>query len=165
MKYFNNCHTLDELKKEYRRLAMQNHPDRGGDAEIMKAINNEYEQMHAILQKQHNASADEFHQSTESPNEFIDIINILVKLHGLDIELCGQWLWIGGNTRENKDALKAAGCRWSNNKKLWYWHHEEANRRHYRGSSTMGQIRTKYGSQTITASGETYDHSRCPVAV
>lgn len=25
MKYFMNCHTLDELKKEYRRLAMGNH--------------------------------------------------------------------------------------------------------------------------------------------
>ena len=30
MKYFTNCKTLDELKAEYRRLAMANHPDRGG---------------------------------------------------------------------------------------------------------------------------------------
>ena len=26
MKYFTNCRTLDELKKEYRRLAMIHHP-------------------------------------------------------------------------------------------------------------------------------------------
>ena len=42
MKYFTTCTTLDELKKEYRRLAMANHPDRGGDEATMKAINAEY---------------------------------------------------------------------------------------------------------------------------
>ena len=31
--YFESCKTLDDLKKEYRRLAMMNHPDRGGDLE------------------------------------------------------------------------------------------------------------------------------------
>ena len=49
MRYFNNCNTLDELKKEYRRLAMIHHPDRGGDLETMKTINAEYEQRHAEL--------------------------------------------------------------------------------------------------------------------
>ena len=43
MTYFTNIHTLDELKREYRRLAFANHPDRGGDVETMKAINAEYE--------------------------------------------------------------------------------------------------------------------------
>lgn len=27
MKYFNNCKTLEELRKEYKRLVKQNHPD------------------------------------------------------------------------------------------------------------------------------------------
>ena len=27
MKYFTNCTTLDELKKEFRRLCMTHHPD------------------------------------------------------------------------------------------------------------------------------------------
>ena len=48
MTYFTNIHTLDELKREYRRLAFANHPDRGGDVETMKAINAEYEAMHEI---------------------------------------------------------------------------------------------------------------------
>jgi len=30
--------TLDELKKTYRRLIMQHHPDKGGDAEFAKKI-------------------------------------------------------------------------------------------------------------------------------
>ena len=33
MKYFTSCRTMDELKKEYRRLAMLHHPDHGGDLE------------------------------------------------------------------------------------------------------------------------------------
>lgn len=39
MTYFTNIKTLDELKAAYRRLAMQYHPDMGGDTETMKAIN------------------------------------------------------------------------------------------------------------------------------
>lgn len=38
MKYFTNCRTLDELKKEYRRLSKLHHPDHGGDEATMKAI-------------------------------------------------------------------------------------------------------------------------------
>lgn len=36
--YFNNCRTLDELKKEYRRLTMLHHPDRGGDTATMQPV-------------------------------------------------------------------------------------------------------------------------------
>lgn len=44
MKYFTNCKTVEEAKKLYRRLAMENHPDRGGDLDTMKAINAEYDE-------------------------------------------------------------------------------------------------------------------------
>ena len=47
----------------------------------------------------------------------------------------------------DKVELKAAGCRWSSNKKLWYWRHSEDAHRWHRGRSTIGEIRTKYGSQ------------------
>lgn len=149
MKYFTDCKTLDELKKAYRRLAMIHHPDVGGDTAVMQAINAEYDAMHETLKKAHNQTADEFHQTTETPEEFREIIEKLIVLSGLDIELCGSWLWIGGNTKEHKEELKAAGCRWSNNKKLWYWHHAEEGRRWHKGSKTMNQIRNKYGSETI----------------
>lgn len=160
MKYFTNITTLDDLKKAYRRLAFTNHPDRGGDVATMQAINAEYEQLHELLKNQHNAGADEFHQTTETATEFIQIINVLVRMGGLEIELCGSWLWIGGNTREHRDGLKAAGCRWSNNKKLWYWHHEEAGRKWRKGNTTMQEIRRKYGSQVYTAAGESSKYEK-----
>lgn len=116
MKYFANIKTLDELKAQYRRLAMQYHPDRGGSTEIMQQINAEYERLHERLKAQHNAEADEYHQTTETAAEFIEIINALIKLSGLVVELCGSWLWIGGETKAHKDELKAMGCRWSQKK-------------------------------------------------
>lgn len=154
MKYFADCKTLDELKAEYRRLAKMNHPDHGGDTATMQRINAEYRERFEVLKARHNETADEYHQTTEAPDEFIDIINALLKLDGLEVELCGSWLWIGGNTREHKEALKAAGCRWSSTKKLWYWRHPEDAHGWHRGNKTMNQIRSKYGSQMFRGGAE-----------
>ena len=77
--YFKNCGTLEELKKQYRRLAMKYHPDCGGSTEIMQAINAEHDALFETLKKQHNASADEYHQTTETAAEFRDIIEALLK--------------------------------------------------------------------------------------
>lgn len=148
MKYFAACTTLEELKKEYRRLAMIHHPDHGGDTATMQAINGEYSEAFARLKDQHNAAADEAHQTTETPEEFITIISQLLRFPGLIVELCGSWLWITGDTYAVKDQLKAAGCRWSSSKKAWYWHHPEEGHRWHKGTATMSDIRTKYGSQT-----------------
>ena len=48
MKYFKNITSLAELKKQYRALAIANHPDKGGDTETMQAINAEFD---ALLEK------------------------------------------------------------------------------------------------------------------
>lgn len=58
MKYFTNCKTLDELKKEYRRLAMANHPDRGGDTAVMQAINAEYDAVFPSFRIAYNKTAE-----------------------------------------------------------------------------------------------------------
>ena len=57
MKYFTACTTLDELKKEYRRLAMANHPDHGGDEATMKAINAEYDAVFPAFKLAYNRTA------------------------------------------------------------------------------------------------------------
>lgn len=147
--FFENVNTLDELKKEYRRLVMINHPDHGGDTATMQEINAEYAARFEALKAKHNAEHDESHQTTETPEEFREIIEALLRMDGVEVELCGSWLWIGGNTRAHKEELKAAGCRWSSSKKLWYWRHAEDAHHWHRGRSTIGEIRTKYGSQNF----------------
>ena len=42
MKWFKNIETLEELRKQYRKLAMENHPDKGGQVKDMQEINNVY---------------------------------------------------------------------------------------------------------------------------
>ena len=48
MKHFTNINSLAELKKQYRTLAITNHPDKGGKVEIMQEINSEYDQLYKI---------------------------------------------------------------------------------------------------------------------
>ena len=153
-KYFVNCKTLDELKKVYKHLAQKHHPDVGGDTATMQAINAEYEARFEVLKRSQNEQAAEdttgkTHATTESAGDFITIIDHLLKMDGLEIELCGRWLWIGGETMKHKEELKACGCRWSSTKKLWSWHFQEDGMKWHKGSKTMAQIRSKYGSTTF----------------
>lgn len=157
-KYFVSCRTLDELKKVYKHLAQKHHPDVGGDTRTMQEINAEYEARFEVLKRSQNEQAAEdttgkARATTESAGDFIAIIDHLLKLDGLEIELCGRWLWIGGETKKHKEALKACGCRWSSSKKLWNWHFAEDGDKWHRGSKSMSQIRSKYGSTTFTRSG------------
>ena len=48
MTYFQNIHSLADLKKEYRRLALQHHPDKGGDTAVMQQVNVEFEKLYDV---------------------------------------------------------------------------------------------------------------------
>lgn len=158
MKRFDYCKNLDELKKAYKAAAFANHPDRGGDTATMQEINAEYSAKFEELKNRQNTAAAEdksgkTYATSESAEDFIDIVNHLLKMDGIEIELCGRWLWIGGDTKNHKDELKACGCRWSPNKKLWSWHFaedSEAGYKHRHGRTySMDHIRNKYGSTTF----------------
>lgn len=109
-----NASSVQELKKIYRKAAMANHPDRGGDTEAMKAINATYEKVFEILRTSENKAGEGqegFRPNRERPKAFMDLIEKLVNLHGLTIDIVGTWVWVSGNTLENREALKAAGFR------------------------------------------------------
>lgn len=57
MKYFSGINDLNALKAEYKRLALANHPDRGGDTSVMQEINAEYDAAFARLKVIYNATA------------------------------------------------------------------------------------------------------------
>ncbi len=153
MKYFQNCSTIEELKKEYRRLAQINHPDNGGNPEKMKMINGEYEKAFNRLKDIHNKAADDDttgqkKKMNETAAEYMEVIQKIITLPDIVIELCGSWVWVSGNTYEFKDTFKAAGFRWASKKKMWYWR-SEADATTSRGKMSMQEIRQKYGSEVL----------------
>lgn len=89
-------------------------------------------------------------QNTETPEGFRDIINILIKLDGLEIEICGTWLWLSGNTYIYRDIIKELNFRWNKGKKKWCFYNDiSINNKDVKRSKTMEQIRAKYGSEVI----------------
>ncbi|MDD6648284.1 MAG: molecular chaperone DnaJ [Firmicutes bacterium] len=155
MKYFANIKTLEELKKEYKKLALENHPDRGGDVEVMKAINAEYDIMFNKVKDIHvNAKGETYtKENTEAPSEFKDIIDKLIRMEGLEIEIIGCFIWLSGNTRAHKDNIKALGFKWHSTKKMWYKAPEDYRKRSKKKYS-IEEIRDMYGtSGTFTGKG------------
>ena len=78
MAYFKNIHSLAELKKEYRRLALENHPDKGGSTDVMQQINVEFERLHEIWKNDTtvsaNASGYENDYAGASAKEYTDFV-------------------------------------------------------------------------------------------
>lgn len=49
MKWFNDVRTVEELRKQYRELLKQYHPDNGGNVSVMQEINVEYDRLFDTL--------------------------------------------------------------------------------------------------------------------
>ena len=162
MKYFKDLNSMEAVKKQYRKLAMKYHPDRGGNEEVFKQINNEYEEAMEIAKANETKKAktkkeEDFIKSqyTNSKN-FRNIIDKLIVLEGIEIEITGTWLWLRGNTYKYKEYLKSEfNAQWSKSKKCWFISPEGKNfrkTRGYRGKS-MSSIRNTYGSTKIKSEG------------
>lgn len=154
MKWFNNPKTAEELKKQYKALAVKHHPDMGGSTADMQQINAEYEKLFAKLKDVHQNKDGEFYTAreatTETAAEFIDIIEQLINMDGVQIEICGSWLWLTGNTKAYREDLKKLSFRWSSNKSAWYFHRDGYKKRSRR-SLTLDEIRGFYGSEIVEA--------------
>lgn len=157
-KYFEGCKDLDALKARYRELAKMHHPDLHPEMrdDAMKAINAEYAELSARLSRvssdgRTEATEEEARAAQDVAEAFRAAVYAIIHLDGLNIELCGAWLWVSGDTYKHRDALKAAGYRWASKKHMWYWRPEEAACRHSRSKKSMTEIRCKYGSERIKA--------------
>lgn len=136
----------DSCETAYRRAAMKFHPDRNpAGADMMKACNAAIES----IRKWYADGNDELRPHT-NPSGYGDLLNealnALNGLDGLDIEICGSWIWVGGNTKAHKETIKAAGYKWGRNKSRWYFRPEGYQKRH-KGSWSMDKIRDHHGSE------------------
>src|SRR5262245_29296512 len=69
---------------------------------------------------------------------------------GLDVAVCGKWVWISGNTREVHERLSALGLKFSRGKNKWYWAPANHVFRHRRAGVPYPQIVTRYGESVVT---------------
>lgn len=155
----NNYITLESLKKHYKQLAMLNHPDitKRDTTAIMQVINSEYEHLFPIVQnieiQAKKASATKNNKEykasneTEASNDFINIINQLIKYKNVNIEIVGSWLWVDGATFTIKDLLHKLNFTWSKARKKWYLGELDGNKRYKRTAFEI--LRNKYGSQVF----------------
>ena len=146
MKFFKNIQTIEALKVEYRKLAFLHHPDRGGNVEVMKMVNAEYDE---VLKNLANTANEEVNEMEFAEN-FKEVIDRLMKCDGLEIEICGSWLWVTGATKLYVDLFKELGFRWRSKKLAWSL--GDSAKKH-KGETSMDQIRGTYGSQIIKSSG------------
>ena len=153
MEYFTGLKTVEQIKKLYRKLAMENHPDRGGDNEIMKVINGCYHLALKMLDGQESKSEDgrrtwTYTYCQEKEQEIIDKIEELIAAglsDGSEILLIGFWVWITGTDKKlDYDKLMEAGCKWHSKRRCWYWRQEKS-KRGYRSHGSLNELAYKYG--------------------
>lgn len=155
MKYFKNCLTLDEAKAQYKKLVFQLHPDKGGDTATFQDMQNEFEAFQPGSLKYENEMKDHV------PAEFMHIINELVNLPCITIEVCGNWIWLSGDTKPVKDQIKSIETGdsyrrgWSKNKSQWYFS-PRGYRKRSKKSLSIDEIRDLYGSHTVKANKKQY---------
>jgi len=109
MKYFRHCKSLDEVKSEYKKLTQHYLPTETnpGYEAMMTLVDREYVE---ISQRPKVKQ-----QSQEIQEEFLvfpKIVKELISLE-LNLEICGSWLWVSGNTYNHSDKLKELGLKFS----------------------------------------------------
>lgn len=137
--------TLEDIKKAYRQAASKYHPDHNpAGIEMMKLVNAAYEALKEAGEEQLN----QFGQASRDYGAvFNAALNAILGL-GLEIEICGAWIWVSGDTKPHKEALKDAHYLWSPKKCRWYFRPENHKSRN-RHTWDMDKIRSIHGSQSV----------------
>ncbi len=155
--YFINFKTRDEIKEEYRRLCRANHPDlfaqesedvQGKQTRIMQEINAEFAiaMDAAVRAEKPGQSEASYAGSADLAERIRQAIEAVIRFDNIDIEICGAWVWLHGETYPIKDHLKANGYRWGRQKRLWYFAGIASSSR---SSHSMDEIRDRYGSERV----------------
>jgi len=72
-------------------------------------------------------------------------LNSIIDLEGIEIEICGAWVWVSGETYPHKAIFKEANFKYAGKKKRWYFRPDDWESK-ARGNFSMDDIRNKYGS-------------------
>lgn len=135
------------LKQAYMKACSKYHPDKNpAGLEMMKAVNVAY----AFLKSLPDLDESESTEGTgiDFGEAMNNAINAIITCDGINIEICGNWIWLSGNTRAFKDVIKAAGYFWASKKSMWYFRPADW-KSTSRGKYSIDDIREKFGSEEI----------------
>ena len=154
--FFNTKMSRDEIRKAYRTLAMQHHPDHGGDLATMQALNAEYDMaMDAATRNEMPGRTEASYDFQAGTNRKIrEAMEAALKHSILTVEVCGWWLWVDGTSKRGTseandaalDALQKAGYHWHSSKRRWYFAGVPSRNRN---EMSMDEIRNAYGSRIV----------------
>lgn len=147
--WFSGCNTIEEVRKRYRDLAKQYHPDLGGDNETMVNINRAYTRACDYYTRHKNPERPEsFYKEQEQVNMHLQVVIVAcILIPGIRVEICGAWVWVSGNTKPWIETFKKLGMQWAPKKKMWYYAGVPASGRH--APLPIEAIRALYGSYVV----------------
>ena len=133
----------EDVKKAYKKACSKYHPDKGGSKEMMQAVNEAYETL------------KDFDGEVEAgdlnyPDELNKAILAIIDLPGIEIEVCGAWVWVTGDTKPYAKALgkNGAGFKFAKKKVAWYFRPDDW-KSASRGTWSLDKIRDEHGSGKV----------------
>ncbi len=159
--------TQAEIKDEYRRLCRAHHPDLFTHnstpdelqerTRVMQEINAAYAIAMDTAARRENPGKSEasYAGSADLAERIRQAIEAVIRFDNITIEICGAWVWVKGDTRPIKEALKEAGYRWAPRKDGQPWYFAGVASSNKGGSYTMDDIRQRYGSEYVTSQRRT----------
>ena len=148
--------TQKEIKKSFKAASFKYHPDRNPLAgrEMMQAINTAYETLKNLGDK---VLMDDDFKAYDFAEELNNILNKLFELDGINIEVCGNWVWITGESFPHAKRLgkKEGGIGCTFTKKegvpMWFYRPVEYKSKN-RKKNSLDDIRSAYGSVKVNKS-------------
>lgn len=174
MKWFRpeDLKDVNILRTAYKKLLIKYHPDNNAKdtTGIMQEINAEYDLLFQKLKDTYEHS-ESYEKQTDRQKQAYDwekdkqlraVIVALSKFAGLEIELCGTWVYVRGETYPYRKELKDLGLRFNSHKRCWIIHFDDYYKYHKKPVG-MSYIRSKYGSVIIqTDTREERRLEKCP---
>jgi len=135
--------TPEIVKKAYKKMSLKFHPDRNGSIEMMQAVNDAYETL-----KDFNGNVEA--GASGYSDAFNDALNKVIDLPDIEIEICGSWIWVTGDTWQHREILgkDGAGFNWNRKKKAWSFRPSDW-KSLSRGNWSLDRIRNEHGSEKV----------------